>query len=132
MEDLFPPDVLQPRVQVPDLLHQRLDLVLVRALDPAGLANRHVQCELDCAVHAGAQPAATTARYILGCHADPMLAAVGSAESEAALGATSLGNNAVVVIECLFYGNEDADVGLGLVGFGCVVPCFGVVVAWPC
>lgn len=61
-----------------------------------------------------------------------MLAAVGSAESEAALGATSLGNNAVVVIECLFYGNEDADVGLGLVGFGCVVPCFGVVVAWPC
>jgi len=52
LEDLFPPDVLQPRVQVLDFLHQRLDLVLVRALDSARLSDRHVQRELDCAVYA--------------------------------------------------------------------------------
>jgi len=59
-----------------------------------------------------------------------MLAAVGSAEGEASVRATPLGNDTVVVVEGLLYGNEDADVGLGLVGLGCVVPCFGVVMAW--
>jgi hypothetical protein len=58
-----------------------------------------------------------------------MLTAVGSTESEATHGLTSLGNDTMVVVECLFHSNEDADVGLGLVGFGCVVPRFGVVVA---
>ena len=52
LEDLFPPHVLQPRVQVLDFLHQCLDLVLVGALDPARLSNRHVQSELDCTVYA--------------------------------------------------------------------------------
>jgi len=59
-----------------------------------------------------------------------MLTAVGSAEGEASVRATPLGNDTVVVVECLLHGDEDADVGLGLVGLGCVVPCFGVVVAW--
>lgn len=52
LEDLFPPDVLQPRVQVLDPLRQRLDLVLVGALNLARLANSHVQRELDGAVYA--------------------------------------------------------------------------------
>lgn len=51
LEDLFPPYVLQPRVQVLDFLHERLDLVLIRALDSARLANRHVQRELDGTVY---------------------------------------------------------------------------------
>ena len=59
-----------------------------------------------------------------------MLTAVGSAEGEATVRATPLGNDTVVVVKCFLYGNEDANVGLGLVGLGCVVPCFGVVVAW--
>jgi hypothetical protein len=59
-----------------------------------------------------------------------MLTAVGSAEGEASVRIAPLGDDAVVVVECLFYGNKDADVGLGLVGLGCVVPCFSVVVAW--
>lgn len=59
-----------------------------------------------------------------------MLTAVGSAEGETSVRATPLGNDTVVVVEGLFYGDEDADVGLGLVGLGCVVPCLGVVVAW--
>jgi hypothetical protein len=43
-----------------------------------------------------------------------------------------LRDDAVVVVEGFFYGDEDADVGLGLVGLGCVVPGFGVVVTWYC
>jgi len=58
-----------------------------------------------------------------------MLAAVGSAEGEASVRATPLGNDTVIVVECLLHGDENADVRLGLVGLGCVVPCFGVVVA---
>jgi hypothetical protein len=61
-----------------------------------------------------------------------VLSAVGGAEGEAALGCASLRDDAVVVVERLFYGDEDADVGLGLVLLGCVVPGFGVVVAWGC
>jgi hypothetical protein len=38
----------------------------------------------------------------------------------------------MVVVECLLDGQEDPDVGLGEVGLGLVVPCFGVVVAWVC
>ena len=59
-----------------------------------------------------------------------MLAAVGGAEGEAALGRAPLGDDAVVVVEGFFDCDEDADVLLGLVGFGCVVPGFGVVMAW--
>jgi hypothetical protein len=41
-----------------------------------------------------------------------------------------LGNDAVVVVEGLFDGNEYADVSLARVGFGRVVPGFSMVVAW--
>jgi hypothetical protein len=40
-----------------------------------------------------------------------------------------LRDDAVVVIECFFYGYEDARVGLGGVAFGIVVVDLGVVVA---
>lgn len=72
----------------------------------------------------------TAAVDILRNEADPVLSAVGSAESEAAFGGSSLGYNAVVVVECLFHGYEDAHFGFGEVGFGCVVPGFGVVMGW--
>jgi hypothetical protein len=52
LEDLFPPYVLQPRVQVLNPLRKRLHLVLVGALDLARLANGHVQREFDGAVYA--------------------------------------------------------------------------------
>ena len=42
----------------------------------------------------------------------------------------SLCDDSVVVVEGLFYGDEDACVGVGLVGFGGIFPDFGVVVAW--
>jgi hypothetical protein len=61
-----------------------------------------------------------------------MLARVGSTEGEAALLLASLGDDSVVVVEGLFYGNEDADITAVLEGLGLVAPCFGVVVAWVC
>lgn len=81
-------------------------------------------------MHAAAQPA--RAGHVLWCHADAVLAAVGGAEGEAALGGAALGNDAVVVVEGLLDCDEDAYVVLGLVRFGCVFPGFGVVVAWDC
>ena len=43
-----------------------------------------------------------------------------------------MGDDAVVVVKGFLNRNENADVGLGLVGFGRVVPGFSVVVAWWC
>jgi hypothetical protein len=54
LEDLLPPHILQPGIQILNLLDQCLDQVLVRALDLACLANRHINGELDRAVHARA------------------------------------------------------------------------------
>lgn len=79
-------------------------------------------------MYAAAQPAAS-ALDILGCNAYPVLATVGSAEGEFALGGAALGNDAVVVVECLLHSDEDAYVRLGLVSLGGVVPGFGVVVS---
>ena len=62
-----------------------------------------------------------------------MLPAVGSAEGEFALRGAALGDDAVVVIEGLFDGDEDTRVAAFIrVGFDCVVPCLGVVVPWAC
>lgn len=74
------------------------------------------------------QPAAS-ALDILRNDADPVLSTVGGAESKAAFGRTSLGHDAVVVVECFLNGYEDADLGFGQVGLGRVVPGLGVVVA---
>ena len=49
LEDLLALDVLQARVQVAHLLDHVLDLVLVRALDLRGVADGHVELELDAA-----------------------------------------------------------------------------------
>jgi len=127
LEDLLPPHVLQPAVQVPDLLRQIIELGLVRALD-LGLADGQVQREFHARVDATAEPCAALLD-ILGHDAKPMLAAVGSAEGELASAGTALGDDAVVVVEGLLDGDEDADVGLGDVVLCGVVPDFGVVVA---
>lgn len=129
MKHLFAAHILQPRIQILHLLHERLDLVLVGALDAARLANRHVERELDGAVDAAAEPAAAR-RHVLRCHADAVLAAVGGAEGEFALGGAALRDDAVVVVEGFFNGDEDANVAFGLVRFCEIVPGFGVVVAY--
>ena len=50
LENLLPPDILQPAVQVLDLLRDIINLALVRALNLACLPDRHVQREFDSAV----------------------------------------------------------------------------------
>ena len=59
-----------------------------------------------------------------------MLSTVGSAKGKATLGRASLRNDAVVIVECLLDGNEDANIGLVVEVLGLLVPDFGVVVAW--
>lgn len=132
LEYLLPPDILQPAIQIPHLLHQLVYLALIRALNFARLANRQIQRKLDGAVHAAAAQPAAARLHVLGRHTDPVLARVGGREGEAAATGAPLGDDAVVVVEGFLDGYKDADVGLGLVGFGVVVPDFGVVVACSC
>jgi hypothetical protein len=56
-----------------------------------------------------------------------MLTAVSGGEGELATVGAALGNNAVVVVEGLFYGYEDARIGFRNVVFCSVVPDFGIV-----
>lgn len=73
LEHLLSPNVLQAAVQVPHLLHDIINLALVRALNLARLANCHIQVEPHRAVDTAAQPSAA-GLYILGCEAQPVLA----------------------------------------------------------
>lgn len=128
LKHLFAPHILQSRIQVLDLLHQRFDFVLVRALDTTRFANGQIEGKLDGAMDGATQPAAS-AGDVLGCDADAVLATVGGAEGKFALGGAALGDYTVVVVKGFLDADKDADVGFGLVCFGCVVPGFGVVVA---
>jgi hypothetical protein len=94
----------------------------------ARFANRHVEREFYGAVDARAQLAAAQG-HVLRRHADAVLPGVSGAEGEAVLRGAALRDDAVVVVEGFFDGDEDADVSLADVGFGRVVLGFGVVVA---
>lgn len=101
LEDLFPSDILQPRVQVAHALRYVGHLALVGALDIARLADREVEGQLDAAVGVqGAEPAlAAGARGRR--EADAVLASVGGAECEAAGGAATLRDHTVVIVKDL-------------------------------
>jgi hypothetical protein len=58
-----------------------------------------------------------------------MLTGISSAEGKFALAGTALGDDAVVVVECLLNGDEDAYIWLRLEGLGRIVPYFGMVVS---
>ena len=108
LEDLLSPDILQPAIQVPHLLHNILDLALIRALDLARLADREVQQELDAARRLSVRQQAAVGCGARGREAEPVLARVCGREGEAALGGAALRDDAVVVVEDLFDGYEDA------------------------
>ena len=108
LEDLLPPNILQPAIQVPHLLHNILDLALIRTLDLARLADREVQLELDAACRLSVRQPAAVGRGARGCEAEPVLARVCGREGEAALGGAALRDDAVVVVEDLLDGYEDA------------------------
>lgn len=57
LEDLFPSNIVQPSVQILDSRCDILDLGLVAALNLVGLANNHVQGQLNATVGTlGRQP----------------------------------------------------------------------------
>lgn len=130
LEDLLSPDILQPGIQVLDLADNILNLVLVGTLNGAGLANGHVELELDVAGGLSASQPALARGNVGRGEADAVVARVGGAEGEAALGSSALADDAVVVVESLVDADVDAHVGVGLVGAATVVPLLCFVVAW--
>jgi hypothetical protein len=108
LENLLPPNILQPAIQVPHLLHNILDLALIRTLDLACLADREVQLELDAARRLSVRQPAAVGRGARRREAEPVLARVCGREGEAALGGAALRDDAVVVIKDLLDGYEDA------------------------
>ena len=83
LKHLLPSDILQPPVQILNLLHDILNLALIRTLDSARLSNGQIQGQLDAAHRMqGGEPARGSR---IGCwrEADLVIARVGSAECEA-------------------------------------------------
>ena len=134
MKHLLPPDILQPTIQIPNLLRNLAQLPLVRALDRARLPNRQVERQLH--LPAGgplslAQPTPRRGAAAGGQEADAVLARVGGAEGEfARVGAFGV-DDAVVVVEDFVYGDGDAEVGVRGEG-GVVLGFEGAVVAFFC
>ena len=108
LENLLPPNILQPAIQVPHLLHNILDLALIRTLDLARLADREVQLKLDATCRLSVRQPAAVGRGARGREAEPVLARVCGREGEAALGGAALRDDTVVVIKDLLDGYEDA------------------------
>ena len=99
LEHLLSANILQPRVEVPDALRDILDLALVGALNLAGLADGHVEAELDATIGCrGAQPSLAAAGGG-GREADLVLARLSCVEGEPAARGASLGYHAVIVVE---------------------------------
>jgi len=116
LKHLLPPNILQPAVQILDLLHQILHFTLVRAFDGARLADGKVEVELDLpARNAVAQPSPARPG-VCRREADTVVPAVRGGECEAALCGAALVDDAVVVVEGLVDGDLDADAGGGFVG----------------
>lgn len=155
LENLLPPNIIQPRIQVPHARGQVLHLGLVAALEGAGLANGDIQGQADAAVGLGGGQPAGAAAVGRGREAELVVAGVGGGEGELARGAAALGDDAVVVVEdfleaaaavsmVLGLGREgqregkgethidrdvDADAVVALPHLGAVVPFLGRVVA---
>ena len=106
---------MQPAVQIPDLLHNIVNLPLVCALDLARLSDHEVQRELDGPMNprVAESPASASSGHILRRDTEPVLARVVCGEGKAAAVGTPLSDYPVVVVEGLFDGYEDGDVTFG-------------------
>ncbi len=104
LEDLLPPHVVQPGVQVLDPRRDVLELVLVRAVELARLADDEVEVEADAAVDVALREPVGLARGRGRGEAELVLARVGGGEGEAAGVGAALGDYAVVVVEDLLRG----------------------------
>ena len=127
LEHLLPTNIVQPTIQVLDLLHNILHLPLILQLNVACLANRHVQRHPD-RLRSTRQPAPGRTAP-LGSQTDLMLTSISGGEREAARVAVTLGDDAVVIVEDLVDGNEHPHVLVDGIrvrfvdNFGLVVSC---------
>lgn len=128
LKNLLPSNILQPSIQILNLLHNILNLPLIRTLNIARLPNRKVESKFDPALVAP-EPRPALGGRALRREADLVLARVGRGEGEAALARTPLRHDLVVVVEDLFDGDVDFEVRVLLVGVGRFVEFFGGVVA---
>ena len=114
MKDLFPPDILQPTVQISDFLTNLAHLSLISTLNRARLPNCHIQRQLHHARSLSAgKPSPTRFR---GREADAVVAGVGGAECKfPCVGAFGV-DHTVVVVEDFVNGYQDVKVGVGCVG----------------
>lgn len=112
LESLLSPHILQPRIEIPHLLHHIIHLFLVRALDRTRLANDHVELELDAADLTATKEKAGSGPDIRRRETEPVLAGICSRECEFTIAAAVLADNAVVVVEGLVDGNVDALSGI--------------------
>lgn len=113
LEDLLPPNIRQPAIQLLDFGDNVVDFTLVFALDLARLANGHVDGELDAAArHAGVgEPSADTDGRGAGRReAYPVVAGIRGGEGEFrgfVRGGGLLVYNTVVIVEGLVDGDGD-------------------------
>lgn len=100
---LFPADVLKTRVEVLDSRLNVHQLVLVRTLDHAGLADSHVEGQFDAAVGVGVAQPARLAAVGRGSEADLMVAGLVGRKGKLAARGTLLCYDTVVVVEELLF-----------------------------
>lgn len=108
LEHLLSLDIVESRVEVLDPAGNILNLVFVGALELAGLADGEVEVETDAAVRVvNAEPAAAAGGGA-GGEAELVVAGIGGSEDEAARLRSTLGHDAVVVVEDFL--QEEGDV----------------------
>jgi hypothetical protein len=108
LKHLLSPHILQPCIQIFNLLHHLAHLILIRALNLAGLADHHVELEADAADLVAAEEVAGDGGDVVGGEAETVVSGVGGGEGEFAAAAASLVHDAVVVVEGFVHGYEDA------------------------
>ncbi len=97
MKDLFPSNIRQATIQIPDAGNDILNLALIRTFDSARFSHGHVQGQLDPSTLIPAEP--SRAYSWRGREADLVLARIGRRKGEPTLGRTFLGYDAVVVVK---------------------------------
>lgn len=120
---------MQPSVQILDLLHNVLHLALVLRFNLARLANGHIKRHPDRIRRTAGKPASGHMAAIRS-QTDLVLTRVGGREGKTARVAIALGNDPVVVVECLVDCDEHLHVGIdGVRVAGLRVGDFGFEVA---
>lgn len=128
LEHLLPPDILQPSIEVLDLLHNILNLSLIRALDLARLTDGNVKSESNSALRVVRQPT-SIGGHVVRRKADLMLSAISGREGETAIGIAPLGDDSVVVVEGLVDGDEHVYARVGDVAVGWLIVDLRLVVS---